>query len=243
MSARAAFLRALPAHDFAPPEADVAALGAATLPLASWLAAARFEVEVGAYAAEFWALSPADRRARWDALTARAIGPAATRLAELWSGLAVIPVSQTDPDAAQVASLVCELFTLPKSARTVHRFDWLVERGAKFRRWVAPARVVLRTDRLLPGLDLRLFDWFVLGTSPSRIEYQTWIDSRDRWRRKKRRRDRVTSMVGFIAGGCLFLWLLGYIGHRIDTQLDRQSVPSRGTGTVDRPASGPRGAP
>src|SRR5581483_6909525 len=99
----AAFLRRLPAEGYVPPEAWAAGLNAAAgtglpvTPAAATDEAARLAEDVGAFAALFWLLPPATRRARWQALTARRPGwPVALRLAALEPGLDV--VVKDDPD-------------------------------------------------------------------------------------------------------------------------------------------------
>ncbi|MBN9523618.1 hypothetical protein J0H58_34755 [bacterium] len=203
----AAFLRALPGHGFAPPEADVPP----GLPGAD--TAARSAAEVSAFAAEFWALPADERVARWSALTAGAVGPARPRLRELQAGTCVEPVAQADAGAVELAALVKELVALPPRARAVRRFDWLAERATDLRRWRTASRVVLRTDLSLAALEPRLFEWLAVGRAPERVEYQTWVDARDRWRARKRRKDRTLSLAGY-ASAILFVTTLGVFTYQ-----------------------------
>lgn len=182
MTPRAAFLRSLPAHGFAPPEADVAALGG---DLPAGAAADRFAADVRAFAAEFWALAPADRRARWEALTARAAGPAAGWLRELRPALDEIPTAPADPATAELAGLVRELVVLPPRARAARRAAWLTEYAAELPLWPTAAAEA--------RLDRRLSAWLAKGVAPERIDRQKWVEIRDRWRARRRFIDRYVN--------------------------------------------------
>ncbi len=174
MTPRAAFLRALPGHGFAPPEAAVAALGGE---LPAGALAERFAADVRAFAAAFWSLPPAERRARWEALAARAAGPAAGWLRELRRALDERSAAPADPAAAELAALACELVVLPPRARAARRVAWLTEHAAELPRHPAAAAA---------KLDKRLAAWLTMGAAPERIDRQTWVAIRDRWRARRR---------------------------------------------------------
>lgn len=167
----AAFFRALEGAGFAPPEALAVAvndLTGAALPVTPdgvADAGARRRAEVEAFAAAFWTLPPAERRARLADLSAgRADAAAARRLRQLAPGLDVPAAGHPDPAAAEVAALVRELFVLPPRERAVRRARWLVAQEERFKDVAAAARLVLRGDLPTARLDPRLFDWFAAGT-------------------------------------------------------------------------------
>ncbi len=130
---------------------------------------AAFAADVRAFAAAFWSLPPADRRARWRELAGRPVGPAAARLADLEPGLGVAPAAQPDPRAAELADLVRELFVLPPAERAARRGAWLAVAARRDPAWAAASRAVLRTDLPLARLDERLFDWFSTGDRPAAV--------------------------------------------------------------------------
>ncbi|MBN9523617.1 hypothetical protein J0H58_34750 [bacterium] len=185
MTARTAFLHALPGHGFVPPEADVAALGAPALPVTPAQAALRFEAEARRFAAEFWALDPAARAERWNALAARATGGAAVWLRELKPGLKVVPLGHTDPRVAEVAGVVRRLFVLRPRVRADCRVRWLADEAARLPQLVRGARGLLRDDLPLARLEPSLFDWLNSGDAPERIERQTGVEARDRWQARR----------------------------------------------------------
>ncbi|MFO0796699.1 MAG: hypothetical protein U0804_04425 [Gemmataceae bacterium] len=188
MTPRAAFLRALPGHGFTPPDGAVPAGDAV----------AQFTADVRAFAAEFWALPPAERRARWESLSARAAGPAAARLGELRRSLDAV----RDPAASEVTALAYELFVLPPRERAARRAHWLTtHRPAPPRATAAPANVT--AARLEP----QLFKWVAAGVRPERIERQTWVDLRDRRRARRRFIDRYVNPK--LTGWSAFVILAG----------------------------------
>lgn len=166
MMPRAAFLRALPGCGFAPPEAAVAALGGE---LPAGVAADRFAADVRAFAEVFWTLAPADRRARWDALTARAAGPVAAWLRELGDALDIIPAVHAEPAAAEVAAAVRELAVLSGRDRAARRRAWLADAPDRFAARRRAARVVLRDDLPLARLESLLFDYLATGARPRAV--------------------------------------------------------------------------
>ena len=158
------FLRTLPRDGFVPAEHDVDALAAAAGPKSAARQATDFATDVATFAADYWTHTPAARRMWWDALSARATGPAAAWLAELEAGMAVVPVPQPDTLAAAVADLVRELVTLPPAARAARRLAWFRADDRRAPGWVAAVRTVLRTDAPLARLD-----WFSLNLVPRSV--------------------------------------------------------------------------
>ncbi len=210
MTPRATFLRALPRHGFAPPEADVAALGVA-LPVTPAEAALRFAAEVRRFAAEFWELAPADRAARWHDLAARATGSAAVWLRELEPGLDVVPVGHTDPGAAELAALVRELFVLPPRTRAARRNRWLMDNAPHLSALAAGP-----THDTDAGLEPRLFEWLAAGAAPGRIAHGTWVRGRRHWRKEERPGEREFRRVMIPLGlvGWAVLITLVVMNHR-----------------------------
>jgi hypothetical protein len=212
VTARAAFLRALPAHGFAPPAADVAAVEGCATPAGD--AADRFAAEVRAFAAGFWSLTPTDRAAKWRELSARPVGPAAAWLAELAPGLDAIRVPQRDPAAAEVAAFARELFVLPPRERAARRVEWLTTGAADFRRRKAVGRVAVRTDPWLARLEPRLFRYLESCTTPARVELQTWVEAENRVRARRWWADLAASLAGYGAGG-VFLFTLVFGAYQM----------------------------
>ncbi len=182
-AAASRFLQRLASDGFTPSAKDVeavAAAGAAQVPRGSDEQAAAFAAEVGAFAADYWDLTSGARRKRWAALSARAFGPAAARLAELEAGLEVVPAPLPDTIAAAVADLARELYTLPPTARAARRLAWLRADNRRDPGWVAAVRTVLRTDLPLARLEPRLFDWYSLNLVPHPVaavaDEGGWLD-------------------------------------------------------------------
>jgi hypothetical protein len=192
-AARAAFLRRLAADRWVPPEAAVAAvnrLAGAALPLTADAAdedAAPFRAEVEAFAAGYWDLPPADRRAKWDDLSARCPdGPDAARLGQLEPGLDVAVVAHDDRLVDEIAGVVRELFVLPPRDRAVRRAGWLAENAGRFPLLAAVARRLDLARSEVAELDPRLFEWFADKTSLApvpEVATQTPADEADAIRR------------------------------------------------------------
>lgn len=175
--ARAAFLRRVVADRFAPPEECVAAanaLAGAALPLSPdgrSDAAEQARADVEAFAAAYWSLPPAERRARWAGLSALA-GEAVARhrLAHLEAGLDVSAVPHDNPLVEEIAAAVRTLCVLGPRERAVRRAEWLSERADRMRDLADAARR-LRADapaltRLEPELARRLADGVPLAAVP-----------------------------------------------------------------------------
>jgi hypothetical protein len=190
MTTRAAFLRSLPACGFVPPEADVAALGGE---LPAGAAADRFAADVRAFAVEFWALAPPDRRARWEALTARAAGPAAARLGELRRALDVTAAAPADPAAAELAALGRELFVLPPRERTARREAWLATHADDLPRYA----ITVVTGDTNVRFDRWLSERVVDAGAPALVHRLRLVESLDR-RRRQRQRQRQRDTRGFV---------------------------------------------
>ncbi|QDU18387.1 hypothetical protein [Urbifossiella limnaea] len=190
MTPRAAFLRALPGHGFTPPDGAVPTGDAVT----------QFAADVRAFTAEFWAMPPAERRTRWEALSTRATGPAAAWLAELGDGLDVTPATQPESDAAAVAAVARELVTVPPRARAARRTAWLVGCAASFPRWRAAGRAACLADPALAELDARLIAALAARHPPARVALDPWVEYQNRARARRQWADRVASVVGYAAG-------------------------------------------
>ncbi|HEX4608196.1 MAG TPA: hypothetical protein VH092_08315 [Urbifossiella sp.] len=219
------FLRSLTGYGFTPPEAGVAALAAAgaAVPVAAGLAALRFEQEVGRFAAAFWGLAPADRTARWTALAAAAVGPAAARLHELGPGLEVVPAGHADPAAAGVAALVGELFVLPARARAVRRLQWLTDAVPRLVARTRAARAVLRDDMPLARLEPQLFDWLAGGDPPVRVEGRSGGGDQGE-RLLGRLAKRQLLFWGVVLGVCFYVWWVA-VGKTGPDRRSRSSAP------------------
>jgi hypothetical protein len=144
----------------------VAALGGE---LPAGAAADRFAADVRAFAAEFWALAPAARRARWEALTARAAGPAAGWLRELGDALDITPTVHAEPAAAAVTAVLGELAVLPGRVRAERRRAWLADSPDQFAARRRAARSVIRDDLPLARLEPTLFDYLATGAPLSAV--------------------------------------------------------------------------
>jgi hypothetical protein len=158
--ARSAFLRRLPEEDFVPPAAWAWAVrvlcGDRPGP---WQSAADAEAaraageglrdEVEEFAGRFWALQPAERRARWDGLVARAAfsPPLRARLDAVAAGLDVPapgPARGDDLRAAELARRVGELFVLRPGPRArAWQAFWEEIRDSR-REWRRATRVFRR---------------------------------------------------------------------------------------------------
>jgi hypothetical protein len=120
------------------------------------------------FAAGFWALNPPERRARWAALAARAVGPAAGRLAELEAGLDVEPRWFAETRADEIGSAIRELFALAPAIRAVRRREWLAKRAGDAG-WAAAARALAERDPLTAGLDPLLLQWLTGRLAPAPV--------------------------------------------------------------------------
>jgi hypothetical protein len=153
-AARAAFLRRLPAAGFVPPpewRAAVRALTGRPAPGPGALPDAgdapdddgpRAEVE--AFAAAFWSLAPAERRARWQDLLDRCAGdpPLAARLRRLEGGvdLDAIPPGSGRGRVQELASVLQELFVLRPAERAARRRERLGGLSGPATAWAAAVR-------------------------------------------------------------------------------------------------------
>ncbi|MFO0796698.1 MAG: hypothetical protein U0804_04420 [Gemmataceae bacterium] len=188
---RPAVLRALPRAGFVLPP------GAAVVPPNP---TAAFAADVTVFAAAYWALPPAERRARWERLSTRAAGPAAAWLAELGDALDVSQLTQPEADAAAVAAVARELATLPPGARAARRTAWLAGCVASFPRWRDAGRAACLADPMLAALDARLFAALAARHPPARVALDPWVEYQNRVRARRRWADRVASVVGYAAG-------------------------------------------
>jgi hypothetical protein len=129
MTARSDFLRNLPASDFCPPEGAAATAGG--LPVTADALARRTAdtaEAVDEFAAGYWSMATADRRAEWGRLAARpADAPTAAFLKHLKKGLNVGPpvAPPGDPAVAELSDVARELFALRPRPRGVRRLAWL----------------------------------------------------------------------------------------------------------------------
>lgn len=163
--ARAAFLRRVAADGFVPPEACVAAanrLAGTAVPLSAGGAeveVAHFRNEIEAFAAAYWSLPPADRRARWAGLSAGATDePPAARLRGLEAGLDLAVEPHPNPLAEEVAGAVRELYVLGPRGRAVRRAGWVAARADRvgdladgYRRLRADAPLLAALEPELPN--------------------------------------------------------------------------------------------
>jgi hypothetical protein len=133
--ARSVFLRRLPREDFVPDPSlwtaarclGVGGDGAGATPRAEMDATREQEealsVEIEDFANNYWTMPSADRRARWQVLSARAAPflPLRARLKCLEGGLDVatpeLPAG-TDPRVADLTRSICELYVLRLAARS-----------------------------------------------------------------------------------------------------------------------------
>src|SRR5262245_8682799 len=166
-AARAAFLRRLPAAGFVPPPEWRAAARTPTGRPAAGPGAlpdpgadpddggARAEVE--AFAAAFWSLAPAERRARWQGLLDRhaADPPLAARLRRLEPGLDLdaVPADGGRTRVRELAAVVQELFVLRPAERAARRRERLGELSAAPAAWVAAVRQLHAQHPAVAALD------------------------------------------------------------------------------------------
>jgi hypothetical protein len=166
----AAFLRALPADQFVPPEeaaVAVNALAGTALPLSARgeaVAASDLGAEVAGFAAAFWSLPPADRRPRWAGLSARCgDNHLRNQLTALQPGLDVEVKPHPDPTTEELAALVRELFVLPPHAQALRRVAWLAERADRYKAVVDCACRLIAENAATIHLNPVLFAWFSNG--------------------------------------------------------------------------------
>jgi len=114
----------------------------------------RFWVEIDEFAGEFFDLPPEKRRQRWQALLAAgAFSPLLLiRLRALEPGLNVLPLEHDDPDVAELARHVCNLFVLRPASRAALRHSLLRRMKEDVFRWQFAARTLKR--RAIAGLML-----------------------------------------------------------------------------------------
>jgi hypothetical protein len=158
--ARAAFLRRLPREDFVPPPALVRAarclgVGPAAAPrdARARAEASRAEedavrTEIEDFADRYWKLSPAERRACWDALSERAAFSLAlrARLQGLEAGLDVAGPElppDADPHLVELARQVCAIYVLPLGPRVRAWQSLRREMRPRLRDWKFTARRLL----------------------------------------------------------------------------------------------------
>lgn len=181
-AARAAFLRRLAADGFLPPEECVVGanlLAGASLPVGpdgTADAAARAREDVGAFAAGYWALAPAARKARWAELTAAAPDePTRRRLAHLEGGLGIGVSVHPNPLVEEAAAAVRELYVLGPRDRAVRRAAWFAERSGRLEELRDASRRLQADAPRLAALDPDLFRRLTIGAG---LELLPAIDSR-----------------------------------------------------------------
>jgi hypothetical protein len=165
-NARASLLRELADDGFVPPLGRQTAWRTlcdphATLPdEARRAAAVRLRGEIDDFAAEFFALSPAERGRQWQTLAARAAGtaPFAARLAALEAGLNVVPPSDGDPKVLRLAVAIASLFVLAPLARAAQRQAMFNGMKPDMAAWEAAARGLRKSAPALAALDPQLMD-------------------------------------------------------------------------------------
>lgn len=160
-AALAAFLRALPGADFAPPAARVAAVGAlagVVPPVGTDHAVERLLAdEAEAFAARYWELEPGARLVAWSDLSRRATGGrVAARLLALEPALDVSAAPLADPAAEELAALFRALFVLPPLDRAIRRNAWLTEHAGAADRWRAALAAVRGAAPGVAALDAQL---------------------------------------------------------------------------------------
>lgn len=158
-AAVAAFLTAVAADGFLPPERTVAAVAVLSdtpLPVSADAydeTAALIRPEVDAFAAAFWTLPPAARSDRWTDLDSRCDDPAsAVFLAHLRTAVRLPVRPQADGTAQELADLMRELFVLRDRPRAVRRAAWLAG-SSLTQNWTAAAKTLERDDPAVAALD------------------------------------------------------------------------------------------
>lgn len=131
---RAAFLKKLATVQFVPPGEWLAAvnlLNGATLPLTPDAMIALAEIEkadVDDFRAQYWALPPAERQQRWNALDKRCHdADVRDTLHRLKDGLKVVVKIHDDPTMQTMAEFIREIYLLPIRSRAIRRMEWCVD--------------------------------------------------------------------------------------------------------------------
>ncbi|MBM3983520.1 MAG: hypothetical protein FJ304_25265 [Planctomycetes bacterium] len=155
-AAVSAFLRALPADGFLPPAekaAAVNALAGTDLPVGKdYDADELLREEVRAFAANFWAVPPAERLTAWADLSRRVTGErSAAALLALEPGLDVPADPLPDPGAEELAALARALFVLPPRERAIRRNEWLAVRASDGALWPQVIAAFAELRRLAPA--------------------------------------------------------------------------------------------
>lgn len=242
---RAAFLSRLADDDFVPPAAvreAAAALGAVPnspgpRPALEAAAESALAAEVERFGADYWSVSPADRRARWDELTARAtpFPRLAGRLAGLEVGLDVVPPAPSDEKEAALAAAVVELYPLKPAARATRRPYLLREVGSAADQRTA-ARSLRDSHPEFRDLDHGLLEGLTMRRPPAEPIRLAPV---------RRRRDDEPEPAATGSDGRNWLWILIPICVAFCSGVTRQagrhdsSVPSSPPKIYLSPPSGP----
>ena len=179
-STRMAILERLEASGFAPPIADRQAISFLIDPpdcrLAVEDAAAlcavmegRLRAEVESLTAQFFELTPADRRQRWQQLAqlCEPLPRLRLRLAPLERALEIQIAGVAEDETMQaLVERVCKLFLLPPGAREAQRHDWLDAMVAEGDAWKRPARRLSQRHPRIAKLDSD----FVLALARPRLD-------------------------------------------------------------------------
>lgn len=171
---RNAFLRQLPGSGFLPTPPLCGALTALTGQSTPGAVDASGEVDSGAlqaqvasFAAQFWSLAPAARRARWQELLGAAIDdpPIAGRLRRLEAGVDLRDQASGagPPRLREVAGMIQSLFVLAPIERASRRRELLDNLPPPASAWEETARQIQRHQPALaalePGLVDRMSHW------------------------------------------------------------------------------------
>jgi hypothetical protein len=180
-AARAAFLRRLSSAGLVPPPewrsavrtlTGYPACGPAALADAGTTADQGLRAEVEAFAEAFWSLTPAARRACWQALLDRCSAdlPLATRLRRLEAGvdLESIPPGGDRSRSEELAGMVQALFVLKPAARAARRREQIATLRAPASAWADAARQLLEYQPARAALEPALIERLTTPPRPAR---------------------------------------------------------------------------
>jgi hypothetical protein len=157
--------------------------------------------EVDAFAARFFKLGLAERKAEWEQLRGRGRGLARieARLAALRLGLdIVLPQLHPDLPLGQLMTLVCELFVLRPAARAALRHTRLQEihRGQDVTAWMQAATALRKSHAAIAALEPELVARLADGVK------------RKAEQRKLNRKMHNKALLAGVGSNRTYLWIL-----------------------------------
>lgn len=156
-----AFLAKLPVKDFVPEGTSAAALNAIAglaIPTDADDTSLTLREEVEEFAQQYWSYAPADRLAKWQTLSSRALDDSTNnRLLGLKAGLELLKTPLSDSTGEQIIAIAQEIYVLPAREQAIRRNEWLLANAARHKELIVAAAAIQKNQPAFAALDPILF--------------------------------------------------------------------------------------